>query len=280
MKWTINRVTKSQRRIAKRLHDSVDQAVAGIKRRYILWCRKNRFASVPTYATFVLCAASMNSSQLKPNSIKTYLTNILRAFRWDMQRDTYSRCKHALGKWEYASRHHPTRRALEIPIQEARSIAKSLKNPTARLAAELMCYTPLRLGDIGDVRWREIEVTSDFVIFHLVGGKNRRTQITQERHRVPKGDLPQWLLRCLCEGSHRRPPEEHVVSMTVPKLNRLLQETSGRPVTTYSLRHAFHKEVIRLCTSEGRVDWEEVARRTLHRSAKTVKAHYDRPGAG
>lgn len=276
MKWIAARVTQQDRRLAKEMHESVDRGVAGIKKRFGRWARVNHFAPTPTYTTFVLCAASMRNHQLKPNSVKTYLTNVLRAFRWQMPRDTYSRCKHALGKWEYTGRHESTKRATEITIEEARALGRKIPDLRARLVVELMCYTPLRLADLCDIHWGEISTTADLVVFQLVGGKNRRTRIAQERFRVERVDLPSWLLRQLTAGMATRPGDKPITHFSTVAMNRILQQASGKPLTTYSLRNAYHHEVIRQCTRDGRVDWKEVAERTLHRSEKTVKAHYDR----
>ena len=275
MKWRIARIQKKDRRLARKLHASVDHVVQGIKTRFGLWARKNHLAPVPTYTTFVLCAATMFNSSLKPNSVKTYMTNILRAFRWSMSRDAHARCRHALGKWEYHSRHQVAKRAVAITLAEAKTVTQQIQNPRARLAAELMISTPLRLADLCDVQWKEVTVENAMIVVRLVGGKNRRTQLERERLRLANADISPWLRRQLLLGASSRPANEHLVSMTTTELNRILQETSGKPITTYSLRNAFHRHVIAQHTHGSRVDWKEVAERTLHRSEKTAKAHYD-----
>jgi integrase len=218
----------------------------------------------------------MFNCDLKPNSVKTYMSGILRAFRWDMNREVYSRCKHALGKWEYLGRHTPTRKATEITLPEAKAIVSRIQDPWARLAGELMCHSSLRLGDINDVRWRQVKAKPELIVIHLVGGKNRRSQIMQEKLRLIPSDLSPWLHRQLCRGASRCPGDAALSKIEVKPMNDILQKTSGLPITTYSLRHAFHQDVIEKCTTNGEVDWKKVAERTLHRSEKTVKAHYDR----
>jgi integrase len=218
----------------------------------------------------------MINSQLKASSVKTYLSNVLRAYRWSLPRQTYTRCKYALGKWEYQARHEETKRATFITLDEAKAIARKIPNPRARLAAEMLCYTPLRHADLCDVRWKQLESSEELLILLLVGGKTHRTTITQERYRMIKADLCPWLLRQLMTGLRKCSRDDHLVTIPTAEMNRILREVSGRPITTYSFRRAFHREVIRQCTRAGVVDWREVAERTLHRSEKTVKAHYDR----
>lgn len=276
MKWKIARVREKDRKLAQELHASVDKVVLGIKKRFALWARKNHLAPTPSYSTFVLCAATMYNAGLKPNSVTTYMTNLLRAYRWCMNRQVYARCKHALAKWHYRERHHDTKRAVPISLVEALDIASRIRIPRARFAAEMMCRTPLRLADLCDVKWKEVELGEDIIVFRLVGGKNRRSQISQERLRVYRTELSEWLWRQLSRGAKGCPGEDHIISLSATELNGILQETSGKPITSYSLRNAYHQSMIRSCTRGGRVDWKEVAERTLHRSEKTVRAYYDR----
>ena len=157
---------------------------------------------------------------------------------------------------------------------EADRVIRSLNAPTERALAAVIRAVGIRVSDARGIRAHHIELSAGETRIIIAGGKNHCGSRNADTARLPHAQMDRWLIGWLRDAKRSLRPGARVFPVTLKKLNQSLQRTSGKRITSYSLRRLRLREIIDEHTNGRHTDWTAVAAQSMHKSTRALKSTY------
>jgi len=274
--WKAYRATRSERQACDRFLDET------IKDKSTVFVQFLRFVSINELSigarAVILFGITLLRQGLGAGSCGTYLRQIVSTIHLcsgiDISANEFHRLRPLVEKFIKSVPYEP-QPAPQISKSDARRAIELIANPFIRVTAELMLTLPLRAINIAGVRWRHISIGPKTLQVQVTTGKATDCPAHRVKAEVPASEVSPWLKAYLTRGKASNYTHQRISICTAAALTQELRRVTGGKYSSYSLRYLRLRELIdQARDADGTVNWERAKSKTIHRTAKALKAHY------